>query len=409
MMVNHPTKITDAYLDYLCSSLPSRRVGSQGNRQATDFFADKMEAFGFAVESPTFDCIDWYEEGAWLTCDGKSFEALVSPYSLGCEVRGSLVVVTTPEELQSADITKKILLMRGPIAREQFMPKNFPFYNPDHHRETLSSLEARQPLAIIAATTQDVGLAGGLSPFPLFEDGDFDIPSVYMTADHGSELSQKVGRDVSLRIRAERLPSKGCNVIARKGLDIKHRVVIFAHIDAKDGTPGAIDNATGVVILLLLAERLQDYMSKLCIEMVALNGEDYYAASGEKLYLKLNHDKFDEIILGMNLDGVGDRLGQTAYSLYECPEIFAGLIHEVCGSYEGLVEGSHWYQSDHSLFLMHQRPAIAFTSSRFSELWAEIAHTPRDTPEIVDTMKLIEMTEVLHELILRLAKLDVFL
>ncbi|MBK9392004.1 MAG: M28 family peptidase [Bacteroidetes bacterium] len=31
-------------------------------------------------------------------------------------------------------------------------------------------------------------------------------------------------------------------------------MVVTAHIDAKKGTPGAIDNATGVIVLLLLSE-----------------------------------------------------------------------------------------------------------------------------------------------------------
>lgn len=403
-MFDHHIQKAEGYLQFLCRDLPSRRVGSSGNRQATDFFAEKTGSFGFNTETPSFDCIDWHQEGARLTCDSKSFEVFVSPYSLGCDVRGSLAEVTTLEELHSADITDKLLLMRGPIAQEQLMPKNFPFYNPDHHREILSLLESKQPQAIIAATTQDVGLAGGLSPFPLFEDGDFDIPSVYMTAEHGKDLSGMIGCDVSLTIQAERMPSKGVNVIARRGLDFKQRVVLFAHIDAKDGTPGAIDNATGAVILLLLAESLQGYAGKLGIEIVALNGEDYYDASGEKHYLKLNQGKFNEIKLGINVDGVGDRLGQTAYSLYECPDEITRLVHDVCGSYEGFVEGPQWFQSDHSLFLMHQRPALAFTSSRFTELWTEIAHTPKDTPEIVDTTKLIETADVLHQLLLGLAK-----
>lgn len=98
-------------------------------------------------------------------------------------------------------------------------------------------------------------------------------------------------REVSLKIRAQRTPSTGCNVIARKGAHHHRRVVLFSHLDAKDGTPGAIDNATGVVILLLLAELLADYTGQLGIEIVALNGEDYYVASGEKQYLSLNEGR----------------------------------------------------------------------------------------------------------------------
>jgi len=72
-------------------------------------------------------------------------------------------------------------------------------------------------------------------PFPLIEDGDFDIPSVYMKDVDGEKLAGYAGQRVALDIRATRKPAKGCNVIARKGTD-NRRVVIFAHIDAKSST-----------------------------------------------------------------------------------------------------------------------------------------------------------------------------
>ena len=96
-------------------------------------------------------------------------------------------------------------------------------------------------------------------------------------------------------------------------------MVVCAHIDAKQGTPGALDNATGVVVLLLLAELLQDYSGKLGLEIVALNGEDYYSAPGEILFLRENAGKFGEIVLAINMDGAGYNQGNTAYSLYDCP------------------------------------------------------------------------------------------
>ena len=101
----------------------------------------------------------------------------------------------------------------------------------------------------------------------------------------GVELANHAGEQVSLDIRAQRSPAQGCNVIARKGKGFQKRVVCFAHIDSKQGTPGALDNASGVTILLLLAELLRNYDGDLGIELVALNGEDYYSNPGEMLYL----------------------------------------------------------------------------------------------------------------------------
>jgi aminopeptidase YwaD len=393
---------TKTYLHKLCLEIPTRRVGTKGNRTATDFFASIVSSFGFKTETPSFDCIDWTNEGAHLSVVGIPFEAHVGPYSLGCHVIAPFVIASTVEELTAADVSNKIILLRGDLAREQLMPKNFPFYNPDEHKQIIRLLEMRKPRAIIAATTRNPELAGAVYPFPLIEDGDFDIPSVYMTAEEGNRLAEYVGKEISLEIRAKRSPSIGCNVIARTGKNSHRRVVLFAHIDAKDGTPGAMDNATGVIVLLLLAELLADYSGNLGIEIVALNGEDYYSAPGEKQWLEMNAGKFDEIILGINLDGVGFHQGKTAYSLYICPDDIASSIPQIFSAHSEMIEGESWYQGDHGLFLMNQRPALAITSERFNHIMTELAHTPKDSPEIVDTKKMVAVAVALRDLLLHL-------
>ena len=387
------------YLHKLCLEIPTRRVGSQGNRAATDFFAGTIESFGFETASPEFDCIDWAQQGADLTVEGVPFKVLVSPYSLGVQASTTLVVVSTLAELEAAELSGWIVLLGGEIAREQLMPKNFSFYNPEEHQRIIRWLEAKGPQAILAATSRNPEMAGAVYPFPLIEDGDFDIPSVFMTEEEGNRLAGYAGQVVRLDSRARRSPARGCNVIARKGAHGERRVVLFAHIDAKDGTPGALDNATGTVVLLLLAELLADYAGHLGIEIVALNGEDYYSAPGEQQYLRMNAGRFSDVVLGVNLDGVGYPHGDTAYSLYNCPPGLAVSIHAAFAAHPGLVEGEPWYQGDHGLFLMNQVPALAITSQRFGEILAEIAHTPKDRPELVDTPRLVEAALALRDLV----------
>ncbi len=138
------------------------------------------------------------------------------------------------------------------------MPKNFVFYNPEEHQKIIALLEKGKPAAVIGATGRNSALAGGVYPFPLIEDGDFDIPSVYMTEEEGNRLLPFAGCIVTLNSVSVRIPGKGYNIIAVKGPEGADRIVVTAHIDAKKGTPGAIDNATGVIVLLLLADLLSD-------------------------------------------------------------------------------------------------------------------------------------------------------
>ncbi|OGO35960.1 MAG: hypothetical protein A2W35_19060 [Chloroflexi bacterium RBG_16_57_11] len=389
------------YLRKLSLEIPNRRTGSPGNRAATDFFAERLVSAGFRVETPWFECIDWVQQGASLQVGAETFVAQVSPYSPGCLVNGSLVVISTLYELESAQPAGHVLLLRGEIAKEQLMPKSFPFYNPEEHQKIIAALERRPPLTIIAATTENPEMAGAVYPFPLLEDGDFDIPSVFMAEAEGNHLAAHAGEEACVRISAKRSPASGCNVVASKG-DPARRVVLFAHIDAKDGTPGAIDNAAGSVVLLLLAELLADYTGELGVEIVAMNGEDYYSVPGEKLYLELNQDRFGEIVLGINIDGPGYIEGKSAYSLYNCPSELDLAVRETLSTYPGLVEGEPWYQGDHGLFLLHQRPVLVITSEQVLELERNIVHSVKDRPEIVDPSKLAELALALHDLIVLL-------
>ena len=74
-MTNHLLSTKAAtYLQRLCVDIPSRRTGSSGNREATDFFAATVASFGFATATPAFECIDWVENGADLSADGAAFD-----------------------------------------------------------------------------------------------------------------------------------------------------------------------------------------------------------------------------------------------------------------------------------------------------------------------------------------------
>ncbi len=396
----------DQYLKFLCHQLPNRRVGAEGNRLATQFLADTLAGFGMSVQTPEFHCLDWVDRGAHLlTTSGHTFEVFSSPYTLPCNVNAPLVVARTVDELDASQPENAVLLLIGELAQEQLMPKNFPFYNPEHHQQIYQLLERTAPSAIITATAKNPELAGGMYPFPMIEDGDFDIPSVYMKDVDGEKLMRFAGEDVFLSIHSERIPASGHNVIARTEAGRKPRIVLCAHIDAKDNTPGALDNGTGVVVLLLLGEMLQRYSGQIQIELLALNGEDHYSAQGHKAYIKDHQGKFEDIFLAVNTDVAGYFEGPTAYSLYGCPEPVASAIHQVMSKFEGLVEGEQWFQSDHSVFIQQGCPAVAITSERFMELSTHITHTPKDDLNLVNFAKVADVAYALKQVIDKLDQL----
>jgi aminopeptidase YwaD len=378
---------------------PDRRTGSAGNRQATDFFARTVEPWGFDIDATPFECLDFLSGGGSLVCAGSTFDVRVSPYSLGCDVTARLITVTTVDELERCSCAGDILLMKDAICSEQLMPKNFVFYNPEHHRRIYQLLEEKQPAAIVTATKKNPDLVGAIYPFPLIEDGDFDIPSVYCTEVTGEAVASLTGEDFHLKSDARRIPSTACNVLARKNPCSERKVTVCAHIDAYGDTPGASDNASGTAVLLLLAEMLREYRGGIGIEILAINGEDNYSAGGEMDYLRRYGNDIDTIALAINIDDVGYYRGNTAYSFYNCPDELKEKVQVAFGNYKGVIDGEPWYQSDHMVFVQKGRPAIAITSDKISELMANYTHTPKDTPEIVDCRKIVEVAGALNSLV----------
>lgn len=391
----------ESYLNYLCNHIPTRRVGTQGNRDANEFLAERFASFGFEIESQPFNCIDWTPGTAGLSVNSEQFEVQVGAFTLGCQTQAPLVVASTLEELEAADVRGTILLLRGEIAREQLMPKNFSFYNPDEHKHIVNLLETKKPLAILTATGRNPETAGAVYPFPMIEDGDFDIPSAFMTEEEGARLASHADELAALVIEAERRPSSGFNLVARKGR-ADWRVVFSAHVDAKDNTPGALDNAAGVIVLLLLAELLKDYDGELGLELVPFNGEDHYSAAGQIAYLKANEGKLHQVLLNINMDALGSYSGKTVYSFYECPEALKTTIQETFSKQPELAEGEPWFQGDHMVFVLGGVPALALTSANFMEILTEIAHTPKDRPELVDCEKLALIAARLKNLVTEL-------
>ena len=360
-MINSSLKTkAEKYLKYLCTDLPTRRVGSQGNREANEFLVEIFASCGFQIERQPFECIDWTGSSASLSLNGEQFQVQVSPFTPGCLAQAPLVVVSSVEELESVEVRDKILLLWGEIAREQLMPKNFPFYNPDEHKRIVNLLETKRPLAVLTASERNPEMAGAVYPYAMIEDGDFNIPSAYMTKEEGARLASHADELAALVIEAERRPSSGFNLSACKGR-FERRLVFSAHIDAKEGTPGALDNAAGVVVLLLLAELLKDFDGETGIELVPFNGEDHYSAAGEIAYLRANQGKLHQIALNINMDGLGSYAGHTLYSLYGCPDPLKNNLQNTLTAQTGFAEGAPWYQGDHMVFVMNSIPALALT------------------------------------------------
>ncbi len=396
------------WLDELCLTHPDRHVGGPGDAAACELFAREVEAAGFSVERIGFDCVDWEYAGASIDVAGERVHLHVGPYSPPFAGEAPLTPVSSVEELEALEQPGAIVLLHGDIAAEQLTPRNYPFYAMEAHARVLAALDAARPAAVIAATDR-TPMAAALRPFPLFEDADLGHPSAYLLDTQGAGLLAHAGEVVRVRIDSRQVAASGEQLVARWGGGdgaAPGRVLVSAHIDSRHGTPGALDNAAGVAVLLALADLLASDGGDPrlpAVELVPFNGEDNFAAYGEMAYLGRHGEELGDVTLAINIDAVGSRGSQTAISFYSCPEALRDSVIGVAERFESVDQGPEWPMSDHMVFAMRGVPAMAITSSDLFSIAAEVAHTPKDVPELVDPALVVEAARFIRAVLSELA------
>jgi len=397
--VTRSTPSTGERLRALCETHPDRHVGGPGNRAANDLFAEEASAAGFSVERLAFEAAEWVDGDAWLEAGGERVPLRVGPFSSAFDGEAVLIAVSTVEELEAVEGPGAILLLHGRITSEQLTPRRYPFYQMEGHARILAAIDAARPAAVVAATGR-TPMAAALYPFPFAEDGDFGHPSAYLRDIDGERLPALAGTTVALHIDSLQRRVAAEQVVARKaGREAAgRRVVVSAHIDSRYGTPGALDNAGGVCVLLALADLLADTVPALDVELVPFNGEDDFAAPGEVAYLA-QPSALDGVVLAVNIDAAGRRGDTTEISFYGCPDELRNAALDAAASVHRVAEGPSWPMSDHMVFAMRGTPAVAVTSSGLHEIAATVAHTADDVPDLVDPALIDEAARFIATLV----------
>jgi Iap family predicted aminopeptidase len=361
------------------------------NNAATEYVENIFSNASLNCYKQEFDCICWENKGAILKVIGQQIEAIPSDYSLGCDIEAEFIFVDSVEKLANSSLEGKIAILHGQLTQEPLMPKQFVFYNPESHKKIIAMLEEKNPIAIVTVSPIDNVF------FPIIEDGDFTIPVAIIKKDSLDILLKKSNAVLTLKIEADRIDSKACNLIATNGSGKK--ITLTAHIDTKPNTVGALDNACGVAVLLAIAEKLKRNPINNCIEIAILNGEDYYSTPGELAYMNTHLSKSDDFKFCINIDGIALKNSNIAYSFFDCDDtIKAGILAESNKSKE-FIEIDPWPQGDHMMFVMKGVPSIALTSEGIFDIYETIIHTPKDNLSLVDLDKAAAVADFLYSVI----------
>lgn len=373
------------HLKHLCVEIGPRPVGSAANHAAADYVEAAFQAAGLEVERQEFPCPDWVEEDTLLEMDGQRLVAAANAFSPPCDVAAPAVALGTLAELEAADLAGRIGLLYGVL---NGLSCRHAFYFPERDQQIMDLLEEKEPAAVITIHSK----IGSLER--LMRDWEFPIPSATVPAEVGLTLLRRANRSLHLRIESHQSPGHFCNVVAHKAGAHPERVVLLAHLDTMHNTPGAIDNASGVAVLLALAEELVAQDLPLGLEWIAVNGEEN-GGLGDAEYLRRQGDSLGQALAVINVDGVGGRVGVNSLTVMGASQAFQERIAQVHQRYPGVVWVAPWYEGDHSAFLSHGVPCIPLSSVGV----ANLNHLPADTVEWISPAKLGEVVSLITDVV----------
>ena len=233
------------------------------------------------------------------------------------------------------------------------------------------------------------------------------------------EVGGKICENVEAEVRGSRRPD-----------DI---IVIGAHYDSVQGSPGANDNASGVAAMLALARAFAKTLPARTLRFVAFTNEEpplfQTKYMGSRVYAKHSRELGEKIVLMLSMETIGyysdepgsQRLLFPLNLIYPSTGNFIAfvsnvgngfLVRELVGSFRqraqfpseggalwGLIPGVGW--SDHWAFWKEGFPAVMVTDTALFRYPAY--HSNADRPELVQYGRMARVVSGLQAVIAEMA------
>lgn len=385
----------------LTDRLEHRFAGSAGERTAADYIRERFAAYGLKdVKQQEFEFQGWERGSTTLRLISpieKQLDAIALPYSPAGKVHGELVFLEDGLEtdFQNTDITDKIVMVTSAT--------------PGHHRRWLHRGE-KYSLTVEGGAQAFVFMnhyPGLLPPTGSLRSNRIgEIPGIGISKEIGAYIARwlKDGPvEAVVNVEATAKPGTSRNVIgvlAPEANDVE--IVIGAHYDGHDISQGALDNGTGVVVLMELARALapSEAQLKRPVRFVAFGAEEV-GLIGSRHYA----DGYDPERIGvmLNLDGPGRArdLRFRVHGFQELAELINKFSKEIRYPLEVIDEPAPF--SDHWPFVARGIPAC-YVQPKTGDRGRGWGHTEADTLDKVDLRNIKENTMVLAQLVLKLAR-----
>lgn len=341
------------YLYKIVEEIGARRAGTRACKNTAEFVRSVFLQCGYRINFFTIPIVSWEADRAEIVCDNNVISGFANLYSPSGTREGEAIVLRKFFELEKRNIRGKVCIFTDELTEEVLYLGDTPFQS---HRdaEMQELLDNYFPAAIITINPK-------LNSTLPYMEKYMGAPSLTVSKSHEQEVLQLEHKQVQVCVSSYSENSLTGNVIA-KTRDAEKKIVISAHYDTAEGSPGAWDNGSGVSALLELAKRFQNRHLKLQIEFVAMCPHEI-GFPGSITYTDTEQAELEKVLLNINIDGIGAVAGCDTLTSDNLPSWIYHIIRKILPHYEGMKnEGAIQVEGDHFAYTWNNIPAILFTS-----------------------------------------------
>ncbi|MCP4543909.1 MAG: M28 family peptidase [Chloroflexi bacterium] len=403
----------------LCDDFGSRFGGTEGERQAAEFFKAKMEEYGLSnVHLEPIEYVGWTRGEAKLEIVSpiqKTIPCISLPHSPPTDLEGVIFDIGDgdPKDFdQRADeINGNIIMTTSVVA-----PKGSKRWIHRGEKYGRSCMAGATGFIYVnhypgyGPVTGGIGRALSLS-MRNGDDGAGPIPAISVCKEDGAFIQRLQKRSGNVRIRLTTTdhcqPMTSWNIIGDlPGQQYPDQIVMMgSHYDGHDISQGAVDPASGTVSVLEAARMLAKHVPNLpCTVRFVLWGIEEIGLIGSREHVRAHADELSNIRFYLNLDSAGSTSNNRDIVLNEWPDLqphFERWSEEMALGF--IVGQSVMAYSDHFPFFMAGVPTGGVESAEESLSGRNYGHTQWDTVDKVDLRSLREASTLAARLALRMA------
>lgn len=354
-------------LEDLLADLGPRESATEQELGAAKYLESRFRELGYATEVQTFDVEDISLTGKGLTLDTpqpSEFTAL----PMGKSGLGDVSGVLTPVGLAMLDHIPESGL-EGQIAVAKRGIITF--------QTKAENVFAAGAVGLVVYNNVSGIFRGTLATRP-------EYPVISLSKEDGEVMEALLSESeiqASIALTLKNLPSR--NVIAEKKGPGDAVVVLGGHYDTVSGLSGANDNASGISVLLAVAQILAEDNLPFTLRIIPFGSEEL-GLLGSNFYVEsLSDEELDQTKAMLNFDALGTGTGVSIFGHRDLTALASAVGSEI-GVEIAVTRGVTAGTSDYASFQAAGVPTLMYYGDDFSRI-----HTEDDTiefvqPELVD-------------------------